>query len=138
VIIAQLVSAPFLLAAFSTSTPLMFLSLVLPAWLLGAVYVGLGASVIRSIAPETLRGRIAAVYLTTANLFGMSVGPPHGGRTDRQGIRNQAMIGISLAITLWLLNLSTPSLQKTSEDYSLLLISCGKQNERSAAILFDQ
>ena len=70
-----------------------------PAFVLGAAYVGLGATAVQAMTPQPFRGRVAAVYLIATGVVGISAGPFFVAALTEKLFADEAYLGLSIGLT---------------------------------------
>ncbi|HEY2617223.1 MAG TPA: MFS transporter [Acetobacteraceae bacterium] len=95
---AHLIAAPFEFLPFLMPKPAAFFTMIAPAVVLGAAYVGLAASAVQAITPQGFRGRVAGFHLLVTSLSGMTAGPLLVALLTEKLFADEAMLGLSLGL----------------------------------------
>ena len=98
-VLAHLAAAPFEFLPFLMPGPIGFFLVMTPALVLGAAYVGLGATAVQAMTSQTLWGRVAAAYLLATSLAGMSAGPVLVAALTERVFADEAYLGLSIGLT---------------------------------------
>ena len=98
-VLAHLAAAPFVFLPFLMPGPLGFFLVMTPAFVLGAAYVGLGATAVQAMTPQPFRGRVAAVYLIATGVVGISAGPFFVAALTEKLFADEAYLGLSIGLT---------------------------------------
>jgi hypothetical protein len=98
-VLAHLAAAPFAFFPFLMPVPLGFFLVMTPAFVLGAAYVGLGATAVQSMTPQPFRGRVAAIYLVATGVIGISAGPFFVAVLTERLFADEAYHGLSIGLT---------------------------------------
>ncbi len=96
--LSMMLAAPVALIAFTAATPTMCLVFLAGTHFLCSLTVASAAAALQLIAPNELRGRLAATYVFVANLVGQGLGPVAVGFITEHILHNHMLVGYSLAV----------------------------------------
>lgn len=96
---SAVVQAPLFIGAYLAPTPMLAAGLFVVALFFGSVYGGLQAAAIQALTPNRMRGQVAALYLTIANMIGLGLAPTWTAWMTEHLFGGPKMVGVSLAVT---------------------------------------
>lgn len=96
---SALVQAPFFLGAYLIPSRLGAEVIFIAALFFASIYGGLQAASIQAMTPNRMRGQVAALYLTIANLMGLGLGPTWTALMTEHLFGGPLHVGQSLAVT---------------------------------------
>jgi MFS family permease len=99
-VVAMLVAAPLALCAFLAPTPQICLLFLTLTYFCTSSTVPNAATSLQLIAPNELRGRLAAGYIFLSNMVGQGMGPVTVGFITEHVFHNHRLVGYSLATVL--------------------------------------
>ena len=96
---SALVQAPFFLGAYLIPSRLGAEVIFIAALFFASIYGGLQAAAIQAMTPNRMRGQVAALYLTIANLMGLGLAPTWTALMTEHLFGGPMHVGESLAVT---------------------------------------
>jgi MFS family permease len=96
---SAVIQAPLFVGAYLAPAPLAAAALFIVALFFGSIYGGLQAAAIQALTPNRMRGQVAALYLTTANMIGLGFAPTWTAWMTEHLFGGPKMVGVSLAVT---------------------------------------
>jgi MFS family permease len=96
---SAIAQAPFFLAAYLVPSRTAAEILFVVALFFGSIYGGLQAAAIQALTPNRMRGQVAALYLTVANLVGLGFAPTWTAYMTEHLFSGPHDVGKSLAVT---------------------------------------
>ena len=94
-----IIQAPLFVGAYLSPSPIVAAVLFIVAMYFGSVYGGLQAAAVQSMTPNRMRGQVAALYLTIANMVGLGLAPTWTAWMTENLFGGPQGIGKSLALT---------------------------------------
>jgi MFS family permease len=96
---SALAQAPLFIGAYLAPTREVAMGLFVIALFFGSVYGGLQAAAIQALTPNRMRGQVAALYLTVANMIGLGFAPTWTAWMTENLFDGPQDVGKSLAVT---------------------------------------
>ncbi|MCR5872719.1 MFS transporter [Phenylobacterium sp. J426] len=96
---SAVIQAPLFVGAYLAPAPLAAAALFIVALFFGSIYGGLQAAAIQALTPNRMRGQVAALYLTIANMIGLGLAPTWTAWMTEHVFGGPKMVGVSLAVT---------------------------------------
>ncbi|MDZ4376329.1 MAG: MFS transporter [Phenylobacterium sp.] len=94
-----IIQAPLFIAAYLSPSPIVAAVLFIVAMYFGSVYGGLQAAAVQALTPNRMRGQVAALYLTVANMIGLGLAPTWTAWMTENLFGGPKGVGQSLALT---------------------------------------
>jgi MFS family permease len=91
--------APLFLGAYLSPSRELAQGLFVVALFFGSIYGGLQAAAIQALTPNRMRGQVAALYLTVANMIGLGLAPTWTAWMTENLFGGPLDVGKSLAVT---------------------------------------
>ncbi len=99
-VLTTLAIAPLALVAFLAPTPRLCLPFLTLTFFCSSATIPHAAAALQLIAPNELRGRLAASYIFVSNIIGQGLGPLTVGFMTEKVFRNHLLVGYSLAVLI--------------------------------------
>lgn len=96
---SAVLQAPLFIGAYLAPSRELAATLFVIALFFGSVYGGLQAAAIQAITPNRMRGQVAALYLTVANMIGLGLAPTWTALMTEHLFGGPEYVGRSLAVT---------------------------------------
>lgn len=96
---SAVIQAPLFIGAYLAPARELAVGLFVIALFFGSVYGGLQAAAIQAITPNRMRGQVAALYLTVANMIGLGLAPTWTAFMTETLFGGPKGVGHSLAVT---------------------------------------
>ncbi|WP_334162505.1 spinster family MFS transporter [Phenylobacterium sp.] len=96
---SAVVQAPLFIGAYLAPSATVAAGLFIVALFFGSVYGGLQAAAIQALTPNRMRGQVAALYLTIANMIGLGLAPTWTAWMTENVFGGPQDVGKSLAMT---------------------------------------
>jgi len=94
-----IIQAPLFIGAYLSPSPMVAAGLFIVAMYFGSVYGGLQAAAVQALTPNRMRGQVAALYLTIANMIGLGLAPTWTAWMTENLFGGSKGVGQSLALT---------------------------------------
>jgi MFS family permease len=99
-ILSMLIAMPACIGAFLVVQPLASMALLALGFAAAMAFLPNGGAVVQLIAPDSVRGQMAAIYTFTCNMVGFGLGPTMVGLLTDQLFHNRAQLGLSLTLVV--------------------------------------
>jgi len=96
---SAVIQAPLFIGAYLAPSASVAAGLFIVALFFGSVYGGLQAAAIQALTPNRMRGQVAALYLTIANMIGLGLAPTWTAWMTENVFGGPLDVGKSLALT---------------------------------------